>query len=148
MEEFKSNNRDLVEKFRAEYMAKQAKKTRFSLILLLAGIGIFVAGIVIMIRGFSSLFDDPFGGIGGWMAGIFMLMGGLPMTFVGIASLSMAKRDTLVPYIKEKLRQEELKNPDKLMEAVGGRENQKSCPYCGFANNAPDKVCSHCGASI
>jgi FtsH-binding integral membrane protein len=81
-----SNKRELVEKLRAEYYAIQNKQKRISKILLLIGIGLLISGIVLVIIGFSSMFDGEYGigWLGPYLGGIFMAMAGLLMTIFNV----------------------------------------------------------------
>jgi len=64
------------------------------------------------------------------IGGIVLIFLSIMMTLFSLDSYNLAKRDTLVPYIKQRLFEEEIKITDKLLEAVGVKIPQKECPYC------------------
>ena len=82
------------------------------------------------------------------IGGVFLFAASIMVTLISFGAYNSAKQDTMVVYIQNRLRQEELKDTDKLMEAVGAKPIQKECPYCGRNNDETAKVCSHCQASI
>jgi Na+/melibiose symporter-like transporter len=143
------NQRELVEKFRKEYTENQQKKLKTLKTVSILGILILIGGIIMAVFGFNALINGPFENFGYWIGGIFVTMLGVMMTIFSFSARAMATRvDMMVPYVQNKLRQEQLKNTDRLMEAVGAKVPQKTCPYCGFNNSESSKVCAHCGASI
>lgn len=147
-----SNKRELVEKLREEYFTIQNKKKTTAKILLYIGIGLLVCGIILAINGFASMFDDHgIGWLGSYLGGIFMALAGFLMTLFNVVRLNTLNRageSDLVPFIQTRLREIELRDTNKLLAAVDGKEPQTKCEYCGFVINVSDRVCSHCGANL
>jgi rubrerythrin len=78
-------------------------------------------------------------------------MAGLLMTIFNVIRLNTMNRtgeSNLVPYIQTRLREIELKNTDKLLAAIDGKEPETKCEYCGFIVKVSDRVCGHCGANL
>ncbi|MHA1683257.1 MAG: hypothetical protein ACTSUE_20125 [Promethearchaeota archaeon] len=170
--------RELVEKFRLEYKVQQQKKKTLGKLMIGAGITVLVIGLFLSINGFMNFIDFSGGssGFGAWIGGIGMTMAGFLLLFFGICIFTSAKRSGLIPYVKKRMREEELKDTDTLLDAVDDDtstsmrvpfvgnvkipnypQNEKvvikevvkvRCDYCGALVNVTESICPECGGTM
>ncbi|MBD3186076.1 hypothetical protein GF325_04530 [Candidatus Bathyarchaeota archaeon] len=158
--------KELVEKFKQEYELRKKKIHDISIVLFCIAIGLAITAVVVGAGG-GGLYTGFH--IGSFLGALFAGMGAGAAFMIGICIYASGKADTLVPYIKKRLRQVELSNTDNLMRAVddeeetgdaekpGSKSSEKviikeivkvRCPYCRALVDVSEPICTECGGTL
>ncbi len=138
----------LVEKFREDYRKKKLRTQIIAILMIVCGLLVFILGIKMVRTGFAGLMDMSDSSIGTYLAGIFMIMGGVFLTIAGIITFFVSRgTNNVIPYVRKRFKQMHLEDPENFLNAVENRARIVKCEYCGHQVNAYAKTCGHCGAA-
>lgn len=160
------NKKKLVEKFKQEYELRKKNIHNIAIMLFCIAIGLAITAVALGVSG-GGIFSGFH--IGSFLGTMFAGMGAGAAFMIGICVYASGKSDTLIPYIKKRLRQVELSNTDKLMRAVeneeetgdaekpGSNSSEKviikeivkvRCPYCRALVDVSEPICTECGGTL